>query len=228
MKVATMVLSVLLIAALGGGGFFYTQQHQPMKDTYDSAMSKNAELERRVSDLSQELNQKVAEITKTKKEKEAEIARVQSAKDSLISKMENEINKNQIQITQLADKLKVSIVDKILFASGEADISPEGLEVLGRVGNILKSVEDKIIRVEGHTDNVPIVGRRLAEKFPSNWELSTARATNVVRFLQEKVEIDPAKLEAVGLGEFQPVASNETKEGKAQNRRIEIALLPIK
>ncbi len=227
MKVATMALSVLLIAALGGGGFFYTQQHQPMKDTYDSAMSKNAELERRVSDLSLELNQKVAEITKTKQEKEAEIARVQSAKDSLISKMENEINKNQIQITQLADKLKVSIVDKILFPSGEADISHEGLEVLGRVGNILKSVEDKIIRVEGHTDNVPIVGR-LAEKFPSNWELSTARATNVVRFLQEKVEIDPAKLEAVGLGEFQPVASNDTKEGKAQNRRIEIALLPIK
>jgi chemotaxis protein MotB len=227
MKVATIVLSVLLIAALGGGGYFYTQQHQPMKDTYDSAMAKNAELERRVSDLSLELNQKVAEITKTKQEKEAEIARVQSAKDSLISKMENEINKNQIQITQLADKLKVSIVDKILFPSGEADISPEGLEVLGRVGNILKSVEDKIIRVEGHTDNVPIVGR-LAEKFPSNWELSTARATNVVRFLQEKVEIDPTKLEAVGLGEYQPVASNETKEGKAQNRRIEIALLPIK
>jgi chemotaxis protein MotB len=227
MKIATIILSVLLIAALGGGGFFYTQQHQPMKDTYDSAMAKKAELERRVSDLSLELNQKVAEITKTKQEKEAEIARVQSAKDSLISKMENEINKNQIQITQLADKLKVSIVDKILFPSGEADISPEGLEVLGRVGNILKSVEDKIIRVEGHTDNVPIVGR-LAEKFPSNWELSTARATNVVRFLQEKVEIDPTKLEAVGLGEFQPVASNETKEGKAQNRRIEIALLPIK
>jgi len=227
MKVATIILSVLLIAVLGGGGYFYTQQHQPMKDTYDSAMAKKAELERRVTDLSQELNQKVAEITKTKQEKEAEIARVQSAKDSLISKMENEINKNQIQITQLADKLKVSIVDKILFPSGEADISPEGLEVLERVGNVLKSVEEKIIRVEGHTDNVPIVGR-LAEKFPSNWELSTARATNVVRFLQEKVEIDPAKLEAVGLGEFQPIASNETKEGKAQNRRIEIALLPIK
>ena len=227
MKIATTILSVALVVLLGVGGYFFTTQYQPMKDTHDQITAKNTELERQVDDLNHELNLKVAEITKTKKEKEAEIARVQSTKDSLVSKMQNEIDQNQIQITQLADKLKVSIVDKILFPSGEADITPAGLEVLERLGNVLKNIEDKIIRVEGHTDNVPISGR-LAQKFPTNWELSTTRATNVVRLLQETVNIDPAKLEAVGLGEHQPVASNDTKEGRAQNRRIEIALLPTK
>lgn len=227
MKLATTIVSAVLAVVLGAGGYLYVGQYQPVKNDYQQTKAKKAELERRVSDLSHELNLKVAEITKTKREKEAEIAQVQSTKDSLISKMEKEINKNQIQITQLADKLKVSIVDKILFPSGEADITDEGLEVLERVGTVLKNMEDKIIRVEGHTDNVPIRGR-LARKFPTNWELSTARATNVVRLLQETVKIDPTKLEAVGLGEYQPVASNDTNEGKAQNRRIEIALLPIK
>ena len=140
--------------------------------------------------------------------------------------MAKEIEGNQIKITQLADKLQVSIVDKILFPSGKANISTEGLQVLKRVGTILGQTEDKMIRVEGHTDNVPITGR-LKKKFPTNWELSTARATNVVRFLNEEVGISPSRLEAVGLSEYQPVSTNDTKEGKAQNRRIEIALLPL-
>jgi chemotaxis protein MotB len=89
----------------------------------------------------------------------------------------------------------------------------------------VKNTEKKVIRVEGHTDNVP-VSSRLAEKFPTNWELSTARATNVVRFLQDKVGIAPARLEAVGMSEFHPVATNKTLVGRSQNRRIEIALLP--
>jgi chemotaxis protein MotB len=95
-----------------------------------------------------------------------------------------------------------------------------------RVGRIIKEVADKIIRVEGHTDNVPI-HPRLQEKYATNWELSNARATNVVRFLQDKIGIAPERLQAVGLSEFHPVASNKTREGRAKNRRIEIALLPI-
>ncbi len=226
MKGAVIALSTLLTVILGADAYFYLDQHKPVQEANQQINATNMELERKVADLENELNAKVAEISEEREAKEREIARVESAKDSLISEMEKEIEDNQIQITQLADKLKVSIVDRILFPSGEADISPEGLQVLERVGNILKNMTDKIVRVEGHTDNVPI-SSRLQEKFPSNWELSTARATNVVRFLQETVNIDPARLEAVGLGEHQPVASNETKEGQAQNRRIEIALLPI-
>jgi chemotaxis protein MotB len=117
-------------------------------------------------------------------------------------------------------------VDKILFPSGESAISPEGLKVLERIGNILKNAQGKAVRVEGHTDNVPI-GGNLKSKFPTNWELSTARAVNVIRLLQEKVGMDPKRLEAAGLGEYRPVAPNDTREGRAQNRRIEIYLLPV-
>lgn len=230
MKVAVIILACLLGLGLAAAAYFYFDTYQPLAADYQDTKLENDDLERRVGDLDEELNQKVAEIAKTRKEKEAkeaEIARIQSAKDSLISRMQDEIDNNQIQITQLADKLKVSIVDKILFPSGEANITIEGLGVLEKVGSILKNVEDKVIRVEGHTDNVPI-HPRLQKKYPSNWELSTTRATNVVRFLQETVEIDPGRLEAVGLGEHQPIASNDTREGRAQNRRIEIALLPMK
>jgi chemotaxis protein MotB len=227
MKAALSILASLLGLSLASATYLYLAQYKPMEETSQKTEITNQELMRENADLRQELNLKVAEISKAKKEKEAEIARVQATRDSLVAEMTKEIQDNQIQITQLADKLKVSIVDKILFPSGEAKITGEGLKVLQRVGDILKNTKDNVIRVEGHTDNVPISGA-LKYKFPSNWELSTARATNVVRFLEDKVGIDPAKLEAVGLGEHQPVASNETKKGRAQNRRIEIALLPIK
>jgi chemotaxis protein MotB len=227
MKAVISVLASLLGLSIASGTYLYLAQYKPMENASKKTEIRNQELNREVNDLRQELNLKVAEISKARKEKEAEIARVQATRDSLVAEMTREIQDNQIQITQLADKLKVSIVDKILFPSGEAKITGEGLKVLQRVGDILKNTKDNVIRVEGHTDNVPISGA-LKYKFPSNWELSTARATNVVRFLEDKVGIDPAKLEAVGLGENQPVASNETAQGRAQNRRIEIALLPIK
>jgi chemotaxis protein MotB len=117
------------------------------------------------------------------------------------------------------------MVEKILFDSGKADIKTNGKKVLDRVAEILKTITDKQIRIEGHTDNVPI-GATLAEKFPTNWELSTARATTVARYLQEK-GVSPAVLNAAGYSEYKPVESNETDEGKAKNRRIEIVLIPL-
>ena len=118
------------------------------------------------------------------------------------------------------------MVDKILFPSGEASITTAGLRILQRVGAVLKTTEGKIIRVEGHTDNVAI-SDKLKSTFATNWELSTARATNVVRFLQDSVGIDATRLQAVGLSQYHPVAPNTTVQGRSQNRRIEIALLPL-
>jgi chemotaxis protein MotB len=86
-------------------------------------------------------------------------------------------------------------------------------------------VKDRAINVEGHTDDVPI-GPELARRYPTNWELSAARATNVARYLQEKIGIDPSLLSATGYGEYHPVASNEDEEGRTRNRRIEIVLVP--
>ena len=138
--------------------------------------------------------------------------------------MKEEIEQGQIVITELKGKLTVDVVDKILFDSGQAEIKPEGLAVLKRVVDILITVTDKTIRVEGHTDNVPIKGA-LAKRYPTNWELSAARAITVTRYL-EKEGLDPALLSAAAFGEYQPVADNETAEGRAKNRRIAIILLP--
>jgi chemotaxis protein MotB len=138
--------------------------------------------------------------------------------------MKGEIAKGQITITELKGKLTMDVVDKILFDSGEAVVKEEGLAVLKRVVDILKNVKDKNIRVEGHTDNVKIIGR-LAKTYATNWDLSYARAINVTKYLQQE-GIDPKVLSATAFGEYQPIADNSTPEGRAKNRRIAIILLP--
>ena len=144
--------------------------------------------------------------------------------DKLVSDMKKEIEKGQIKITQLADRLSVTLVDKILFPSGSANITPEGIKVLQRVGDIIKNSKDQVIRVEGHTDDQPL-SWYLRGTYPSNWELSTARATTVARFLQDNVGIKGSKLHAVGMSQYHPVADNSTSEGRSKNRRIEIAVI---
>jgi chemotaxis protein MotB len=181
--------------------------------------------------LENDLNSKNDQIAELKQEIEAlniekskAVAALTGTYDSLVSELKDEIKQGEIEVTQLRDKLSVSMVEKVLFDSGSAQIKKKGEKVLDRVANILKKVTDKEIRIEGHTDNVPI-GPNLANKFPTNWELSTARATNVVRYLVEK-GIDSNLLSAAGYSEYRPVAGNETETGKAKNRRIEIVLIP--
>lgn len=159
-------------------------------------------------------------------QKEQELARVKTTYESLVKEMQSEIEQGDIKITQAVDRLSVNMVEKILFDSGRADVKQDGLKVLKRVGNVLKSVTDRQIRVEGHTDNKAI-GGRLRDKYPTNWELSTARAANVVRFLEDKVGLDRKLLSVAGMADNKPVASNDTLEGRSANRRIEIILLPL-
>jgi len=163
-------------------------------------------------------------IALLKKAKEQEVKKVSGTYENLLEKMGKEIQEGQIAITELKGKLTVDVVDKILFDSGKAEIKPEGLEVLGRVVDILATTTDKVIRVEGHTDNVPIRGN-LARQYPTNWELSAARALTIVRYLESQ-GIDPLKLSAVAFGEHRPIADNDTPEGRAKNRRIAIVLQP--
>jgi chemotaxis protein MotB len=214
MKLAVIIVSVIALVLVGISLF--------LLDANKKLVLKANDLEEQRAAVAAELEARIAAISQ---EKEDEIARLRGTYDELVASMEKEIEDGQVTITQLADRLSVSMVDKILFPSGEADITEEGLKVLERVGKILKNTQDKMIRVEGHTDNVPI-HPNLQDKFPTNWELSTTRATNVVRFLQEKVGIKGTRLHAVGLSEYHPVATNDTKAGRSQNRRIEINLLP--
>ncbi len=165
-------------------------------------------------------------IVLLKKSKEAEVKTVSKTYEELLAEMKGEIEQGQIAITELQGKLTVDVLDKILFDSGQAEVKPEGLAVLKRVVEILMTVTDQVIRIEGHTDNIPIAGA-LAKRYPTNWELSAARAINVTRYL-EKEGIDPSILSAAAFGEYQPVAENDTPEGRAKNRRIAIILLPMK
>ncbi|HBR16966.1 MAG: hypothetical protein A3G39_10950 [Deltaproteobacteria bacterium RIFCSPLOWO2_12_FULL_43_16] len=192
----------------------------------DAVTKEREELASKNEYMNRELERLKVKAGELSAEKEKELAGVKNTYEKLISEMEQEIKKGDIKITQAVDRLSVNMVEKILFDSGKAEIKPEGLKVLDRVGAILKGITDKQIRIEGHTDNVKI-GSKIKEKYPTNWELSTARATSVVRYLQDKVGIDPRHLSAIGYSEYKPIAGNDTTEGRALNRRMEIVLLPL-
>ncbi len=180
-----------------------------------------AELERMLSSQRAE----IAALAQVSSSKDEQLNLLQSTHDRLVTDLKREIEAGEIKISQYKDLLTVNLVDKILFDSGKTHIKSRGKEILKRVGEILNTT-NKEIRIEGHTDNVPI-GPVLAAKYPTNWELSAARATVVARFFQDEVEIPPEKLAPTGYGPYRPVTSNDTLEERAQNRRIEIILAPL-
>jgi chemotaxis protein MotB len=139
-----------------------------------------------------------------------------------VSGLRQEIENQQVQVQRYRDRLRVEMVDELLFESGEADLRPAGKAVIEKVGQALAKTEGRRIEVQGHTDNVPIQGA-LAKRFPTNWELSAARAVNVARALQES-GVDPRKLAATAFSEYEPRGPNDTDEGRRKNRRIEITL----
>lgn len=169
------------------------------------------------------LSQEKERLEREKREKLDEISRTY---EGLVEGMKEEVQKGRVTISQLKGQLSVNLLDEILFDSGSAAVKAEGREVLARVGEVLKGLDDKGIVIEGHTDDLGITGE-LARRFPTNWELSTARATSVVRYLQESAGIPPDRLSAAGFGPYRPVAPNDTAEGRARNRRIEIKLVPL-
>jgi chemotaxis protein MotB len=184
-----------------------------------------ADLRKQNSQLKEENETLRSKAQALEVEKKEEILGVRTMYEDLVEDMESEIKKGKITITQLKGKLKVNMVDEILFDSGRTTIKPQGIQVLERVGKVLLKVKDQTISIEGHTDNVPI-GPELAKIYPTNWELSAARATAVARYLQEKIGVHPSLLSAIGHGQYQPIATNETVQGQARNRRIEIVLVP--
>jgi chemotaxis protein MotB len=199
------------------------------KKELKAAKAQVAELEKRTEQLQadkEELETAKAELAKSMQAKEGQLSEVQGTFKSFKEKMKDEIARGDIDLDETGGKLRVGVVDKILFDPGEAEISKRGEEVLARVAEALVEIPDKQIQVSGHTDRTPITGK-LATQYPSNWELSSARAVHVVRFLAEKAKVPPERLVASGYGEFHPVASNKTAASRAKNRRIEILLTPM-
>lgn len=200
---------------------------QEQSESIESHKTRVESLQQRIRNLSQEVVRlsdalKLSEGDAAKRARE--LREASKAHDALTASLRKEIEDGSIKITRLKNRLTVEIVDKIIFSSGSDQITSEGRDVLKKVSEVLSQVTENDIRIEGHTDNVPI-GSRLIDRFASNWELSTARATQVVRFLSTQA-VPPENMLAAGFSKYRPIVSNETDEGKQRNRRIEIVLFP--
>jgi len=135
--------------------------------------------------------------------------------------LKNELNEtNHINIIREPRGLLIRLNNTVLFDKGSDIIKNKALDLLYKIAVILKN-EPNSIKIEGHTDNMPVK----TNKFPSNWELSTARATNIIKYLVETCQFNPSRLSASGYGEYMPISENETENGRAENRRIDIVVL---
>jgi chemotaxis protein MotB len=184
-----------------------------------------ARLAKEREQLRQEQSRLAATLDQERAAKEEEIKRLTQTHQALSKSLQDEISKGNITIQQVRDRLTINMVDRVLFDSGQAQVKPAGVTVLKQVSDVLRTVTDKQIRIEGHTDNVPI-SSKLQNRFKTNWELSTARATTVVRFLIDQGSVDRQSLSAVGYADTHPLATNDSEEGRSANRRIEIVLYP--
>lgn len=157
----------------------------------------------------EELTRQVDELTQTRR--------------LLEESLNQEIKDKQVRLQMLERGLVITVVGDVLFDSGKATIKPQAENILNKVSKVLKeNVPQLNVGIEGHTDNEPI--RHSGWK--SNWELSTARALSVLHYLVENQGMSPERVSAIGYGEYRPVASNDTKEGRQLNRRVEIVVMP--
>ncbi|HLF85968.1 MAG TPA: flagellar motor protein MotB, partial [Nitrospiria bacterium] len=201
------------------------------KDSISASELERTKEAQKISGLREEITrlegEKGISETKAKEEaekKEREIKEMKETHESLLGKLKKEVEHKDVKIEMVKEGLSLKIMGRVLFASGSDTISKSGRDLLDRVSNVLINIKDRMIKVEGHTDNKPI-GPRIIDKFPTNWELSASRATRVVRYLENK-GINPGLIAASGLAMYNPVATNDTREGREQNRRIEIILYP--
>jgi chemotaxis protein MotB len=232
-----MLLTATLVAFVASCG--------PSKDEWEAKLKEIDDLRAQLADLKAKDEERIAALDAENQQLKDAIAKLQGEKfdlEKLVKKLEEaellakkrlETFENMLkQFKSLIDagKLKIKIKNgkmmlelpsAVLFASGSAKLSVDGKATLGEVAAVLANIADREFQVAGHTDNVPIKGG----KFKDNWELSTARAVSVVEYLQEQ-GVNATALSAAGYSEYQPESDNETEDGKAQNRRIEIVLMP--
>ena len=197
---------------------------------------KNRELLAQLEAKEQALAAENARLAKLKKELEdrsnrvAELESVIAAKDAAMTQLKDAISKaltdfegKGLTVEQRDGKVYVSMENKLLFSSGSWAVGSEGRRAVEELGKVLGDNPDIAVLIEGHTDNVPYKG---SGQLSGNWDLSTKRATAIVNILRENATINPESLTAAGRGEFAPIASNDSTEGRAKNRRIEVILTP--
>lgn len=194
-----------------------TNERSMLASKADSLAKANSSLSSDIANLQAQTNSLSAERDSLLKSKEETVTQY----DNLVKELSGEVDKGNLQIKQYKNMLTLNVAEKIFFDTGSTKIKKTGQDVLKEVGAAISGYPDKFVRVVGHTDNVPFKGKGAY----TNWELSAMRATTVVRFLQDECKIDPMRLIAAGRSEFQPVAANDTPDGRQKNRRIEISLV---
>jgi len=194
------------------------EQLEDLRLAHESASRELAELERRRDELESTL----AARESTLEARTAEIERLRGTYDELVGELETEVTAGRLEIERLREGVRMNLSSEVLFAPGQAQLSPEGRRVLADVARRLERVPHRV-EVRGHTDDQGLRAPPVASA--SNWDLACLRAAGVVRAL-EAAGVDASRLSAVSLGEHQPVGDNATPQGRAQNRRIELRLLP--
>ncbi len=209
-KILNCVLTLVLIVTLTGCG------------TTARLQQKNREQAATIINLSNEIERLNLELGRLAKARED----LAGAKISLERKLAKEIAKGKMEVEMEERGLVVTMVAEVLFDPGKTIIKVPSREALMKVASVLKSrdLRQNLMFVEGHTDNVPIK----YSGYKSNWELSTARATEMLHFLVDEGGVKPERLSATGYGKYRPRDTNETEEGRARNRRVEIIISPKK
>ena len=221
--VGTLAATVLI----GLSACVSQSSYDALKQDRDALAKENESLQKQTRALSG--NVKLARNMEAERSEELQTTKeaVSIAKalyDSLVIGLSSELDAQKVKVEQMQSGVNVDLSQDVLFNSGSAQVNDSGREVLLKVAKQLKDVPYQTI-VGGFTDNVPI-SKSLAAQFPSNWDLAAARATEVLRVLEES-GVPSDRLVAVSFGETRPVASNDTPEGREQNRRIEIRLRPV-
>ncbi len=239
---AGLGLALIGASIAGCGGRDWQAENAALQSDLDSARNDLhqaqqhiTELEARNRELSDLLEARGADLSdmtnlREQLQHELEAARAREAAQqgrlaalrNMAQQFHDMIAAGQLRVRVVRGNMVVELPENVLFDSGHAELRDAGQEALGRVAEVLAAVPNRNFLVAGHTDDIP-VGRH--SRYDSNWELSAARGVAVVRFLAEH-GMPPERLAAAGYADTQPVASNSTEEGRAQNRRIEIIVLP--
>ena len=194
---------------------------------YDETVTEMENMRKSLGDTQEELTASQEQLTASQAEIatlrkiEAETKRRNEIYAEFVNKLQSMIDRGQLTVSIDAGRIVINLPDNVLFNSGSASLNPEGRQAITQVGEVLSQFSDRRFQIEGHTDTVPIKSAR----YPSNWELSTARALSVVHLMTE-IGVNPENISAAGFGEYRPRADNENEEGKQLNRRIEIVMLP--
>lgn len=200
----------------------YTEMNLRYTDLLKSSLSKTEQLNlalKQKEDMLSAREKRLVELESIIRRQDS----ITNALNEIVKRALLSFNSEELTVEMKNGKVYVSLSDKLLFKSGSADIEEKGQEAIKKLADVLNKNPEIDVLIEGHTDNVPL---RSSVNFKDNWELSTGRATNIVRIISDVSKVNPKRLTAAGRSEYMPKVSNETPEGRAKNRRTEIILTP--